>query len=270
LGFLIPAFAHEQPKMWRPPIAQQPTLFLLLWADIIALFFWPSNSMLAPYVLPIYPPLAIIIARYFNWAIDHPRHWGVRCGIIVFGVTSAILIGAGVMHFGSDHPLMNLSLSLLILTTLLSFWLIWCFSFTQTIVVLTIAISVFFISLKLSYPQTDKRTIKELALILKPLLNDNEPVYTYWDYYQDLPVYLNQPVTIVQYYGELQHGITQGSSEKAWVPLEVFWQRWYHPTRQYMIMSLTTFAEAKQSHPDVKFVELGRTERNILVTNLDQ
>ncbi len=41
-------------------------LYLLLWTGLIFLFFSKSNSKLIPYILPIFPPLAILIAHRFD------------------------------------------------------------------------------------------------------------------------------------------------------------------------------------------------------------
>lgn len=268
LGFLIPALPHSWPRWWRTPVAEQPTLFLLLWAGVITLFFWPSNSFLTPYVLPILPPLAIIIGRYLDWAIDHPRHWGVRFGVMVFCLGGLILVAVGVMRFGIAMPLMNLSLCLLGIAIFVSFWLIWRYTLTQTLVGLIIVMSLFLISLKLSYPLTDKRSIKDLAIALKPMLKNEGGVYSYLEYYQDLPFYLNQNVVIVHFYGELKHGIAHTDLSGKWVRGDAFWENWRQTKRQYMIMSLGNFELAKLEHPGVKLVEIAHTERNVLVTNL--
>jgi len=187
---------------------------------------------------------------------------------MVFCLGALILVAAGVMRFGVAMPLMNLSFALLAIAIFVSFWLIWRYTLTQTLVGLIIVMSLFLISLKLSYPLTDKRSIKDLALILKPMLKNGDGVYSYVEYYQDLPFYLNQNMVIVHFYGELKHGIAHTDLNGKWVRGDAFWENWRQTKRQYMIMSLGNFELAKLEHPGVRLVEIARTERNVLVSNL--
>lgn len=260
MGFLIPALSQG----WR----EQHTLFFLCWAGMMTLFFLPSNSLLIPYVLPILPPLAILIGRYLSYAIDHPKHWGVRFGVISFVLAGLILIIAGIAKFGLALPHLNLSLILLAIAIFMFLWLIWRYSLSTALMGLTVVISLFFISLKLSYPKTDSRSIKSLALDLKPILKESDPVYCYEDYYQDLPFYLNRKVAIVQYHGELKHGMKHTDTQGLFFDYNAFWQNWHQKQRQYMIMSLNAFEQVKREDAKVPLIEIARTERNILVTNL--
>ena len=52
-------------KGWRERDSQALTLFLLLWAGVIFAFFSKSSSKLVPYILPVFPPLAILIGNWF-------------------------------------------------------------------------------------------------------------------------------------------------------------------------------------------------------------
>ena len=268
LGFLIPAVPYSWPRWRRTPEAEQPALFLLLWAGVITVFFWPSNSFLTPYVLPILPPLAIIIGRYLDWAIDHAPHWGVRFGVIIFCLCGLVFGTVGLMRFGVALPLMNFSFALLAVAIFVIFWLFLRKSLVHTVVGIMMVMSLFLTSLKLSYPLTDKRSVKGLAMILKPLIKNGDEVNSYMEYYQDLPFYINQNVVIVHFYGELKHGIAYTDLKGKWLQNSAFWERWRHANRQYMIIGLKSFDEAKLEHPEVKLVEIARTERNVLVTNV--
>jgi 4-amino-4-deoxy-L-arabinose transferase-like glycosyltransferase len=52
-------------KAWRERRGQSDLLFLLLWAGVIFAFFSKSNSKLVPYILPVFPPLALLIGKWF-------------------------------------------------------------------------------------------------------------------------------------------------------------------------------------------------------------
>ena len=52
-------------KGWQERKGHAETLFLLLWAGVIFAFFSKSNSKLIPYILPVFPPLALLIGKWF-------------------------------------------------------------------------------------------------------------------------------------------------------------------------------------------------------------
>ncbi|HMM20290.1 MAG TPA: glycosyltransferase family 39 protein [Selenomonadales bacterium] len=65
-------------------------LFLILWAAFIFLFFTVSETKLVSYILPMYPPLALVT----GWYLD--RLWDRRNGarVISWPVLSTVLLGA--------------------------------------------------------------------------------------------------------------------------------------------------------------------------------
>jgi len=52
-------------KGWQERDSRAQTLFLLLWAGVIFAFFSKSSSKLVPYILPVFPPLALLIGNWF-------------------------------------------------------------------------------------------------------------------------------------------------------------------------------------------------------------
>jgi 4-amino-4-deoxy-L-arabinose transferase-like glycosyltransferase len=72
-------------------------LYLLLWAAWVIVFFSVSNSKLIPYVLPAFPPLAILLAYGWGTWRDQQPHlwtWGVRrpvLGLVALGVVAVAI-----------------------------------------------------------------------------------------------------------------------------------------------------------------------------------
>jgi 4-amino-4-deoxy-L-arabinose transferase-like glycosyltransferase len=241
-------------------------LFLLLWAALIFIFFWKSNSQLIPYVLPIYPPLAILFGRYLDYALDHPKHWGLRFGIGASVLFSVILIIIGALKLNLSHGTMEVTVALLALSTLLTLLTYWRSTILNTLICLSFTSSLFFISINFSYPPTDTRSTKTLALTLKPLLQKNDLVYSYQNYYQDLPVYLGQRVIMVGYYGELWHGLEHLEYKELWLKENDFWSRWSKSARQFMILSLRDYKTIPKEYRNSLY-EIAHNDRNILVSN---
>lgn len=62
--FLFQALRYHYAALKTQWQAHKNMGFLLLWAFLIFIFFSLSHSKLIPYIIPIFPPLAIIIASY--------------------------------------------------------------------------------------------------------------------------------------------------------------------------------------------------------------
>jgi len=63
---------------------------LLIWAGLIFLFFSKSNSKLIPYILPTFPPLAILIAHHLE-ALLESRGRELKLAPMLLGVILTIL-----------------------------------------------------------------------------------------------------------------------------------------------------------------------------------
>ncbi|MBI2354556.1 MAG: glycosyltransferase family 39 protein [Deltaproteobacteria bacterium] len=68
----------------------QTGLFLLIWTLLIFLFFSKSSSKLIPYILPIFPPLAIMIAHHIS-AVLEGRARELKLAVIMLGSTLTVL-----------------------------------------------------------------------------------------------------------------------------------------------------------------------------------
>lgn len=78
-------------KAWRDRrTTHGATLFLLLWPLVIVLFFSLSSSKLIPYILPVFPPLALLVAHRATaaWNSRRPDH---TPAVLVLGVLLLIL-----------------------------------------------------------------------------------------------------------------------------------------------------------------------------------
>jgi 4-amino-4-deoxy-L-arabinose transferase-like glycosyltransferase len=69
LGGMLPWTVGLFPALWRAwtPLAAadfHPQRFLLLWCAVVLAFFSASNSKLVPYILPLFPALALLVGKY--------------------------------------------------------------------------------------------------------------------------------------------------------------------------------------------------------------
>lgn len=88
-----------------------PGLFLLIWSVLIFLFFSKSGSKLVPYLLPIFPPLAIMIAARFC-ALQEERGREIKLAAILLGWLM-LLLGCAAIGY-SNLPLASTAISTMV------------------------------------------------------------------------------------------------------------------------------------------------------------
>jgi len=101
--FMLQALRHSLRFPWRQRYQHKEVLFLVLWAGVVFLFFSASSYKGVPYILPMLPPLAILIARYLAAAWESPRLAGVPSGSFTLLVVLSLLVIAGLA--GPQHYL---------------------------------------------------------------------------------------------------------------------------------------------------------------------
>src|SRR5438067_261397 len=79
------------------------------------------------------------------------------------------------------------------------------------------------------------RSVKTLALQLKPLLQPGDEVMTYETYYQDLPFYLERRVTVVGWKGELEFGTTVEDTRGWMIDAQDLPRRWNAAHSVYLL-----------------------------------
>lgn len=71
-------------------------VFLIIWAAFIFVFFSLSSTKLITYILPMYPPLAILVGWYLDrhWETFRLRGWGIIWPILFTALGLSIIGGA--------------------------------------------------------------------------------------------------------------------------------------------------------------------------------
>lgn len=272
--FIVQAYCYNLPK-WQDRKQNKFTLFLLLWPTLIFLFFSLSHSQLIPYLLPIFPPLAILIGRYLSdqWDLKTPfpgTRWGYAAIplLIFFAAVGGLIVN----HI---HKLLVLST---IKREILALSLIWlCSSLLATFfiwhkraiaafsAILIGSLLVYFLVL-IAMPKADTRSIKTLALTIKPHMQPGDEVVTYQNYYQDLPFYLKRRIIIVDWQNELEFGMHHQDTSSWMIPQATFWQLWQSNKKVYMLTDNDTYASLKQSG-QYKLYLLAQTPGDVLLVN---
>jgi len=274
-AFLMQAVRHAlPPNSWKDRKNYQAEIFLLLWALLIFLFFSASSSKLIPYLLPVLPPLALLIGKYLadGWHGNAP--WGFRAGKIAYSVITAVFaIGLFIVH--RSVPALN-TFGMIVVCWTVGGWLVlgiiavWTArgrdTVTRVVSHIVLAFSVFFIAGSALAPSLDTRSLKPLAMTLKPLLRPGDELMNFQNYYQDLPVYLERRITIVNWKGELEFGTTIEDVSSWMIDEAELWKRWNGPRRIFLAAGKKD-ADALRKTPGKAFFLIAETQNTVILSN---
>lgn len=253
--------------------ASRKELFLLLWAAIIFIFFSFSKSKLIPYILPVFPPIAILTALYLNDLIERPRQQKHFLFLLMF-ILFISVIAFVFYQFPQKHALpspqtaallLNLA-SFVLLAMLLGFFIVRAHT-ERWLMILISHTGLFLLLIIAALPAIDTRTILPLAKVLQPMLQPHDEVITFNQYYQDLPFYLQRTVSILNWRNELAFGMQHQAKADWLINDELFWQHWHSHKRVYLIMGMDEYRQIKIKHPEESFYLIAQTTTNVLVSN---
>ncbi len=274
--FLVQAIKHSGPSTWKERHEHRDALFLMLWAGLIFLFFSLSGSKLPPYILPVFPPLALLIGRYLASARDSTDFPGLRTGYSIY-LGASLLLAAALLGLPYYWPVPAESQVLgpyrytiaftLIIGSVVTGLLASYRNFRRAFVALVVTSVLFLVQINAAAPRIDTKSIKQLAIELRVRLKPGDEVASYQEYYQDLPVYLERRITVVDWDGELTFGAGQENTS-AWITKgETFWKRWQGPATIYMVTAIDDFEALKQSEPSLAYFPITQNQRNIVLCN---
>src|SRR5215510_1314608 len=99
--FMLQALRHNLRFPWCQRHQHKAVIFLVLWAVLVFLFFSASSYKGVPYILPMFPPLAIVIARYLAVSWEAPRLSGVPSGAFILAIALSFMVIVGLT--GPQH-----------------------------------------------------------------------------------------------------------------------------------------------------------------------
>ena len=272
--FLIQAVKHNLPPSWRERHEHRDTLFLLLWAGLVFLFFSASSSKLIPYILPVFLPLSLLIGRYLAEAWDRRDFPGIQAGyavllILTLGLTIALI---ALPHYRASPDVQKLGkypyvfAAVLITGTAVTWLMSKRKNFRWAFLSLTATTVLFFIVVNAAASVADMRSSKSLVSAIKQRLQPGDEVASYDTYYQDLPVYLERRITVVNWKGELEFGTTVEDTSQWMVDEVTFWKRWDGPSTIYMLMKRGTY-DALHAVGHKNLYLIAGTDDNVLAVN---
>jgi 4-amino-4-deoxy-L-arabinose transferase-like glycosyltransferase len=268
--FLVQTLVYSFPKTQLQIKEKRIQLFLLIWIASIFVFFSLSHSKLIPYILPVFPAVALLTGNYLYHCKNSP---GAKWGIIALPWIWLIL-GSVLLLFLKIEPTMvpKAGIPFLIggfsLFQLTAFFATFCYVWNKkktAFILLVLGSALSFIIFITGIPKVDTRSVKPLVQRLKPLLQAHDKIISYKDYYQDLPFYLNRRVMAVDVTGELIFGM-QHQNTKSWMLSDAdFWPLWESPQRVFLIADKVQYRNLQKKTKSIYLLD--STAEDVLVSN---
>ncbi len=281
VGFLWPAGRDALRGGWARRRENAEAWFLVIWAGFIFLFFSKSHSKLIPYILPVFPPLAVLIgawlARQMESNSPAPLRGGLRlfagvCGFLTVGIW-VVLFWPGLIHnldpqqASALKPIAALMTAVLALGGLTTLRLARRPGPALASVVGTMAL--FFAVLVLAAPELQKPGTKELALQVRQLARPGERVFHYHEFFHDFTFYARRTVDLVAFHGELE----PDNDDPARIPGRFigeadFRLAWSGPARVFAVARKRDIAQLF-ADPSFRYHLLGESRDHYLFSNQD-
>jgi 4-amino-4-deoxy-L-arabinose transferase-like glycosyltransferase len=216
---------------WRdagPAPQFKPLRFLLIFAVFTLVFFSASGSKLAPYIQPMFPPLAAVVGVYFA------ERGGLLRSMAVITAGLVSLVAVGVLIYSAIHnsfiPLAATAWSatavVVMLVAVFASWRPQRADSVAPAVVIAAAAAFgwqcFMTSLGIVPPA---RSAKDLVTAVKPYVHPETQLYSVGQYRETISPYLQRTLTIVGFEGELEFGLHAEPGKQLASPAD-FETRW--------------------------------------------
>ncbi len=234
----------------KAPSPFKPQKFLLLFAAVTFTFYSVSNSKLAPYILPMFPVLAVVIGVQVA-----RRQSGIRGPALIAVATVALFAAAllvkSIHHSGAvaDAPWLWSILACLYVLTAAAIAGALRPRVTlsrKTSFVLAIGSVLAWQCLTMAYSEIrPTRTARDLAARVAPLVSADTALFSIGQYRQTIPPYLGRTLKLVAYRGEMDFGLRQEPRSHV-ATMEEFLDIWRDSTNAIAFSSPGTYRDLRR------------------------
>jgi 4-amino-4-deoxy-L-arabinose transferase-like glycosyltransferase len=216
-GFLGCSLQHALEGGWAARKERADAWFFVVWVAFVFLFFSASQSKLPPYVLPVFPPLAVLIGAWFAAPPPLGNAMRLRRGLRVFsfvcGLLAVILlvtvfkVGLVITDSHQAETLRPFAVAMAVVLFaggVLAPWLARIRGERSAQGAMAVTMAIFFGVLTLAAPEIQRSGTKPLALIVAATAQPGDRVVHYHEFFHDFPFYARRLVDVVAFKGELE------------------------------------------------------------------
>lgn len=268
LPWILPA-ARALGSAWRiqrVPTDFSPRAFLWVWSVVVFVFFSLSDSKLIPYILPLFPALALLMASADKEQLQRDLR-ATSSGVIATGFV--LLLGAAILPQLLHDPVrapyfveLRLPLFAMGLVMLAGGWIARGRGEPAAPIGVTayLCVVILLASSRLVAPLYSGAS---LAAQISHAIMPGTRIYAVRTYDQTLPFYLGRTMTLVDTRGELDFGLTL-EPQKSLASLEDFVVRWRRELDALAVLEPDTYALLQRQA--LPMVVRARTPERLIVS----
>lgn len=262
---LLPQLIGNVWRWWRA--RDGVTQVLAIWVIFIFVFFSVSQSKLIPYILPLFPALALLAGRLLAALPARRLSWslGVTAGFWLLLATAMSLaqvwpaMGGWLQKAGAAMPGLTAAIWAVGIATALAVAAA-ARGHVVSAVCLAALGSLIFTGMALPSAQKLPKGLDTTAFLeaVRPHLTSHTRLYCVDDYEQPLIFYLKRTCTLVRYRGELDFGLRQEPSR--WIAdLESFAAQWQIQNDAVAFLPPATYEQVRGMNIPMRVIRRERT-----------
>jgi len=269
---------------WARREADADTWFFLTWAAFIFLFFTKSHSKLAPYILPVFPALAVLIGAWLAQTKDETGAARLRpgfrvfygiCGLLAVALCVVVLDPPKKMAAAQAPALRPAAFSMaavLLLGAAGTAWLARNRGGRAALAGMVGTMSLFFGALQFAAPDLNKPSTRELALFVKAHALPGDRVVNYHEFFHDFTFYAERLVDVVgrpgpDPFGELELGEDAAARASGrFIDDDAFRRRWAGPEHLWVVARADDVKELF-ADPTFRYHLIKQTKDHTLFSN---
>jgi 4-amino-4-deoxy-L-arabinose transferase-like glycosyltransferase len=297
-GFLFGALRESLAGGWARRKENADAWFLVTWAAFVFLFFSKSQSKLIPYILPAFPPLAVLIGTWLARsgglaAAEHSEMAGGRkgcrpsvkslslglrvfafvCGLLAVALLVVVFKPGAIRDVAQADALKPYAVAMAVTLMLGGVTAPWAARVRGALpATATVAATVtgFFVLIVVAAPHLQRAGTKELALVARERIAPPDRVYHYWAFFHDFVYYSEKPVGLVSYTDELEvQFLTEAERAARFIDEMELKRQWAGPERVWLVVR-----RRDQRHPKSVFADgafryhlIAQTTAHSLISN---
>ncbi|MBI5382089.1 MAG: glycosyltransferase family 39 protein [Opitutae bacterium] len=280
VGFLWPAVRDAVRGGWARRKENADAWFFITWVAFIFLFFTKSHSKLPPYILPVFPALAVLIGAWLapSWRNNVATRLRVGLGVFAFvsgalGVALCIVVIRPELVRMSAEQAQALRLpafamaAVLLLGGVIAPWLARLRGVRAALPAMVVTMALFYGLLIFAAPDIQKPGTKELAQLVQAQARPGDRVLHYREFFHDFTFYAQRVVDVVGFKGELE--LEEDAAARAsgrFIDETTFRQLWTQPGR---VFAVARKKDVKELFADAAFRHhvLAATRDHVLFSN---
>jgi 4-amino-4-deoxy-L-arabinose transferase-like glycosyltransferase len=278
-GYLWHAIRDAMPT-WKARSAYPVEMFLLIWIATVFVFFSMSDSKLPPYILPIFPPMAVLVGRVLGPRLssvdDLPLgRWlfaivfgGLALAVPIVYLLPSMRADPNVgLYLDAVAPVVFAMAVIFALGSIAAVLAPRFYGEKATLLTITLTVALGWTGISLVGSIADPNSVKSVAEVIKAHRHHHELVASYGTFFYDLPVYLDDKIAVVSNTAEFEFGMTQEDVSRYVMSTEDFSKIWNGPDLTFMVVRTRLFTSWEGNGLPERMCVMMRTDRAVAIAN---